>query len=81
MKQIFLQKIDPSEPEWKKWCSQIESKKKEYMSLISAIHRKKMGYYRSNPKYQFAYTFGVQTAAFFLPIFPSILDHISSNIL
>ena len=71
--QIILQKMDPNEPVWNTWTKQVESKKGEYMMMIRAIHRKKMGYFRSNPKAQFFFTFGVQAATFFLPIFASKL--------
>jgi len=66
--QKILENIDPEETEWTKWCTMVESNRKEYMMLIRSIHRKKLAFYRSNPKARFFYTFGSQAAYFFGPI-------------
>lgn len=66
--EIILQKIDPDETEWSKWANVVESNRKEYMASIRSIHRKKLGYYESNPKVKLFRDFGTQAASFFGPL-------------
>lgn len=66
--EIILQKIDPEETEWSKWTSLVEGNRKQYMASIRSIHRKKLGYYESNPKIKLFRDFGTQAASFFGPL-------------